>query len=115
MGKKLLTTPRSKVRSAIRQVFLRSRERAAALKAAGYTCAACGVKQSRKKGSEVFVECHHKSGGIGNWEKVIDVVYEEILCSPDNLEILCKDCHQKERIPHIQAPGATRRIWSEDI
>ena len=32
MGKKLLTTPRSRVKAALRQVWLRSRERAAALK-----------------------------------------------------------------------------------
>jgi hypothetical protein len=37
MGKKLPYTPRSKVRAALRQLWLRSRERAAALKAANRT------------------------------------------------------------------------------
>ena len=94
MGKRSEGTPRSKVRSAIRQLFLRSRERAACLKAAGYTCAACGVKQSRKKGAEVYVEVHHRSG-IGNWEAVIDAIYKDILCHPDLMEVLCKACHSK--------------------
>jgi predicted HNH restriction endonuclease len=97
MGKRLPGTPRSRVRSAIRQLFLRSRERAACLKAAGYTCAACGVKQSKAKGREVAVEVHHRDG-IGNWEKVIDLIFEEILCSPDRLEVLCKECHAKAEV-----------------
>jgi len=97
MGRKLPTTPRSKVRAAIRQTFLRSRERAAAMKAAGYTCACCGVKQSKAKGREVAVEVHHRDG-IGNWEKVIDLIFEEILCRPDRLEVLCKECHSKAEV-----------------
>lgn len=95
MGKRMEGTPRSKVRSAIRQVFLRSRERAAALKKSGYSCAGCGVKQSKAKGREVAVEVHHTED-IGNWEKVIDMVYEEILCHPGGLEVLCKPCHKKK-------------------
>jgi hypothetical protein len=95
MGKRLESTPRSKVRSAIRQLFLRSRERAAAMKREKYTCEKCGVKQSKAKGKEVAVECHHLQG-IGNWEKVIDLVFEEILCHPDKLQILCKACHKEE-------------------
>ena len=93
--KKLLTTPRSKVRAAIRQLFLRSRERASALKREKYCCKQCGVKQSKAKGKEQKVEVHHIHG-IGNWEIVIDHVFSEILCSPDNLEVLCPDCHKKE-------------------
>jgi predicted HNH restriction endonuclease len=94
MPKKLLTTPRSRVRSAIRQLWLRSRERAQALKAQGYCCQSCGVKQSKAKGKEVAVEVHHKSG-IGNWEQVIDAIYKQILCSPTTLEVLCPDCHDE--------------------
>lgn len=93
MGKKLLSTPRGKVRSAIRQLFLRSRERAARLKADGYTCQVCGRKQSKAKGKEFDVQCHHISG-IGNWEKVIDLIYEEILCGPEYLQTVCKGCHE---------------------
>jgi predicted HNH restriction endonuclease len=81
MGKKLPTTPRSRVRAALRQLFLRSRERAACLKAAGYKCAHCGVKQSTAKGKVQKIQCHHMFG-IGNWEKVIDEIFSEILCAP---------------------------------
>lgn len=95
MAKKLLSTPRGKVRSSIRMLFLRSRERAKALKDAGYTCACCGVKQSKAKGKEQAVEVHHKEG-IGNWEAVINHIFEEILCDPSKLQVLCPDCHKKE-------------------
>ena len=93
MGKRLPGTPRSKVRNALRQLFLRSRERAACLKAAGYCCARCGVKQSKAKGREVSVEVHHKDG-ILNWDTLIDFVYVELLCDPSKLECLCVDCHK---------------------
>jgi len=96
--KKKPETPRSRVRSAIRQLWLRSRERAKALKDAEYTCGRCGKKQSKAKGKEQKVSVHHKNG-IGNWEKVIDVIFEEILCSPDNLEVLCPKCHEEEHAP----------------
>ncbi len=95
MGKRLLSTPRSKIRSALRQLWLRSRERAAALKRDKYTCQGCNRKQSKAKGKEFAVEVHHKDG-IPNWEAVIDAVYEHILCSPEHLETLCEECHGKE-------------------
>lgn len=93
MGKKSLNTPRSKVRAALRQLSLRSRERSQAMKNAGYRCQRCGAKQSRAKGKEVYVEAHHKSLDI-QWEKVIDYIYEILLVSPDKWEILCKNCHK---------------------
>jgi 5-methylcytosine-specific restriction endonuclease McrA len=96
MGKKNpIQTPRSKVRAAIRQVWLRSRERAAAIKRDNYTCQCCGRKQSKAKGKEFAVQVHHKEL-IVNWEAVIDAVYEHILCHPDGLETLCRECHDKE-------------------
>lgn len=95
MGKKLPNTPRSRVRAALRQLSLRSRERAKAMKDSGYKCQKCGVKQSRAKGKEVYVEAHHREG-IVDWEKVIDLIYDMILVNPDKWEILCKDCHKKE-------------------
>lgn len=95
MGKKLPTTPKSRVRNALRQLFLRSRERAAALKAAGNCCARCGVKASKAKGKEVSCEVHHKRGVL-NWSKIIDAVFEQLLCKPELLEVLCKECHKKE-------------------
>lgn len=101
MGKKLPNTPRSKVRNALRQLWLRSRERAAALKREKYTCQRCGVKQSKAKGKEQKVEVHHKEG-IGNWEIVIDAIISEILCDPSNLEVVCPNCHDKEHEEQLQ-------------
>lgn len=95
MGRRLPTTPRSRVRAAIRQVWLRSRERLAALKRDEYTCQCCGKKQSRAKGREISVQVHHTKR-IANWERVIDMVFEEILCDPAHLETLCDDCHKRE-------------------
>lgn len=96
MGKRLESTPRSKVRQALRQLSLRSRERAAALKRDKYTCLRCGIKQSKAKGREVAVECHHINGV--QWDRLIDIVYEMLLCSPDKLQTLCKECHEQEKV-----------------
>ena len=88
------TTPRSQVRSALRQLWLRSRERREALKRDKYTCVECGVKQSKAKGKEQKVEVDHLRGaGI---EKVIDAVFRELLVGPEHLETVCPD-HHKER------------------
>ena len=95
MGKKLPTTPRSRARAAIRQLWLRSRERAAALKQAEYKCQLCGIKQSTAKGKEVKLEVHHNNG-ITNWEHVLDSIYRHILCDPEHLTVLCKACHEEE-------------------
>lgn len=92
MGKRSLSTPRSKVRAALRQLFLRSRERAAAIKRDKYTCQTCGVKQSKAKGKEVSVEVHHVNGI--EWEDLISIVYEMLLCDPSKLITLCKECHK---------------------
>jgi len=95
MGKKKPETPRSRVRSALRQLFLRSRERAAAIKREGNTCERCHVKGSVAKGREVKIQVHHRRG-ICNWNKIIELIYRELLCSPSSLEVLCKKCHQVE-------------------
>lgn len=94
MSRKLPHTPRSRVRSALRQLWLRSRERAAALKRDGYTCQRCNVKQSKAKGREVDVTVHHKDGVA--WEALIDLVYERLLVDPERLETLCRGCHEGE-------------------
>jgi len=85
-------TPSSQIRSGLRRTFLRSRERAAALKSGKYTCRKCGAKQSRAKGKEVYVECHHANKI--DWAGLIDLVRERLLAGP--LEILCTDCHRGE-------------------
>ena len=92
MSRKLPNTPRSRVRSALRQVFLRSRERAACLKKAENKCFTCKRKASRAKGREVFVQVHHIAP-IDIWQEVLDLVYAKILCSPDQMICLCKECH----------------------
>ena len=95
MGKRLPYTPNSKIKAAIRKLWLQSRERAAAIKRDAYTCQRCGVKQSRAKGREVYVEVHHLNG-IENWDKVYLTIRKHVLCSPDDMETLCKGCHGKE-------------------
>ena len=96
MGKRLPYTPNSKIRSALRQLFLRSRERGQRIKEDKYTCQRCGVKQSRAKGKEVKVEVHHKEG-VQNWEALFKAVRKYLLCSPDDMETLCKKCHSDDK------------------
>lgn len=88
-------TPKGQIVRQLRLLWLRSRERGEALKLSGYKCQKCGVKQSKKKGFEQKVEVHHKLG-VGNWDKIIDVIHEQLLCFPEQLEVLCPDCHDKE-------------------
>ena len=97
-------TPRSRVRQALRRVWMTSRERSAALKRDGYCCQSCGRKQSKAKGKEFAVECHHISG-IDNWEEVIDIIYRRLLCGPDKLVTLCPECHDREERDAKNASG----------
>jgi len=90
-----MKTTASRIRSTLRQLWLRSRERAECLKNAKYCCEKCGVKQSKKKGFEQKVEVHHKEG-ILNWETLINEIYKYLLPTPNNLECLCPKCHKKE-------------------
>ena len=94
MGKKKPYTPQSRITSAIRQLWLRSRERAAALKREKNTCQRCHRKQTMAKGKEFKVQVHH-IGGI-DWKGIADIVRERVLIHPDGLEVLCKDCHEAE-------------------
>jgi len=101
MSKRLPTTPRSRVRNSLRQLWLRSRERAAALKRTGNCCSDCGVKASVAKGREVKLQVHHLAG-VGNWDKVMDAVYQELLCAPELMEPLCLTCHEKRHAKQEQ-------------
>jgi len=92
---KLPITPRSQIKGMLRQIWLRSRERAEALKRAGYTCNKCHVKQSKAKGKEQKVEVHHKEG-VGNWDEIVQLIYDQLLCDPSKLEVLCPICHKEE-------------------
>jgi len=94
MAKKLPNTPRSRIRAAIRMLWLRSRERAKVLKDAGHRCSNCNIKQTRAgkdKDKWVYVEVHHVSK-IDIWKEVIDMIEKAILRSEQ--KCLCKDCHK---------------------
>ena len=95
MGIRKKETPRSKIKGVLRTLFLRSRERNAAVKAANNCCNKCGRKGSKAKGREVSTEVHHKHG-ICNWDEIICAIYKYLLCDPKYLEVLCKECHKKE-------------------
>jgi hypothetical protein len=92
MGKKLPHTPNSKITAALRQLWMRSRERAKALKWTGYRCYDCGIKQSTVKGKEVKLEVHHNPRI--DWGGIRELIRERLL----NVKQypLCKSCH-KER------------------
>jgi len=94
MGKRKPDTPKGQIRSAVRQIWLRSRERVAALKRDNYTCQTCGRKQSKAKGKEFKVQVHHINGI--DWDGVVDIIKKRILQHPDDLITICKDCHDKE-------------------
>ena len=91
MGRKQPNTPKSRIRAALRQLWLRSRERAVALRASGYCCVDCGVKQSAAKGKEVKLEVHHEPKI--DWTGILQVIYDRILNVPQFP--LCKSCHKK--------------------
>jgi predicted HNH restriction endonuclease len=92
MGKKLTSTPKSRIRQTLRQLWLRSRERAAALKRESNTCQECNRKASKARGKEFNVEVHHKEGVL-NWDEIFSVIYKYLLCPESELEVLCKECH----------------------
>jgi hypothetical protein len=89
---------RARLRAALRQVWLRSPERAAALQRDHYTCQTpgCGKKQSKAKGREVKVQVHHIAG-ILDWNEVLDFVMSSgLFCSKDFLITHCADCHKSK-------------------
>lgn len=90
--KKLPYTPNSQIKSAIRRLFLRSREHSACMKENDYTCQTCGKKQSKANGREVSVECHHEDGI--DWAGLCEDIRRRVLSG--KLVTLCKDCHKKE-------------------
>jgi 5-methylcytosine-specific restriction endonuclease McrA len=103
-SRRLPTTPRSKVRAALRQVWLRSRERQAALKRDGYACVRCGKKQSKARGRELKVNVHHRVPI--NWERLLQLVYDSgLMCGPEGLETLCVECHDEGHNNPLKAAG----------
>jgi len=92
MGKKKASTPRSRIKSAIRQLWLRSRERAAVIKKYENTCCSCGKKGSVAKGREVKIQVHHDPKI--DWDGIVDLIFERVLNV--NQYPLCKECHIEE-------------------
>lgn len=93
MSRRLPHTPSSRIRQCLRVLWLRSRERAEALKNTGYTCCICHVKQSTAKGREVKLVVHHMDGI--DWEGLIDLIRTRLLQTPARLAPLCECCHKK--------------------
>ena len=89
-----MRSSKSKVKSALRMMWLRSNERNAAIKHYQNTCQRCHKKGSQAVGREVKIEVHHKEG-IGNWDKVEKEIFKELLVPVEKLECLCKDCHKE--------------------
>lgn len=94
MAKKLPNTPRSRITSAIRRLWLYSRERAAALKRAKNCCESCGKLSITRKGGTVKLEVHHMDGI--EWDKIIEYIQRHVLVDPSKLEVLCHECHMEE-------------------
>jgi len=92
MSNRLPYTPNGKIRQAIRQVWLRSRERAARLKMDKYTCQVCGKKQSKAKGREVAVHVHHLTPI--DWDGLAADIRARVLHDPSKLQTLCEACHK---------------------
>lgn len=88
-------TPNSIIYHALRLLFLRSRERAAALRRDDYTCQICGKRQTKKKGQEIYVEVHHINK-ICNWDEIYSVIRKNLLCDHSELITHCKECHKKK-------------------
>ena len=92
MGRKKLSTPRSRIKNSLRQLWLRSRERAKIIKLHNNTCIKCGVKGSAAKGKEVKIEVHHEP--VIAWDGIIDLIFERLLNAPQYP--LCKECHAEK-------------------
>jgi len=103
MGKKLLVTPNGKIRQALRLIWLRSRERSAALKRTGYCCEKCGKKQTKAKGHELALVVHHKRPV--EWDGLFDDIRKRLLHDPKDLMPLCNECHDKEHKENTEGPA----------
>ena len=92
MGNKVPYTPKSHIVSALRKLWLRSRERAACLKRDQYTCQSCLRKASTAKGKEFKVQVHHLDGV--DWDDMITYIYDHLLVNESKLTTLCEKCHK---------------------
>lgn len=79
-------TSHSAIKNPLHRLFDWSQEKRTTKKRSGGCCEACGAKGP--------LEVHHINGI--DWGKVFAVVYEQILCSAQNLKAICKECHAAE-------------------
>lgn len=86
-------TPDSRIKSALRRLWLYSRERGGALKREKYCCEVCGIKQSTAKANPVKIHVHHLEGI--DWKKIYKYLRSKLLCDSSKLQILCTDCHKE--------------------
>ena len=91
-----METTKSKIVAALRNLWLRSGERAECLKKQHYTCQRCGIKKTNTKEKVVKVQVHHKEGVL-NWDDIVREIRKNLLCDVDKLECLCVECHKKEK------------------
>lgn len=96
-------TTRSQVWNVIRKLSLWSPEHAAALKASGHRCEVCGVKFSKALGKEVKGEVHHRTPIAETKMKalIIDLILTYVIPPYEQLQCLCKPCHE---LMHEKAP-----------
>ena len=87
-------TPTSHIRHALRLLWMRSRERVEALRNTDYHCSVCWKKQSKANGKECKLDVHHVAHKP-DWSRLIAVVREELLQTPEALAPLCGECHAK--------------------
>ena len=96
MSRKQLHTPKGRIISSLRKLWLYSRERAAALKRAENRCECCGALSKTRKGGTVTLEVHHNNPIGKEWQLIAEKIYRHILVNPKHLTVFCKDCHEEE-------------------
>ena len=84
---------KSRIRSALRRVWLYSPEYRDAKRYYNNTCAECGRKGTAAKGREVKTQLHH-IGGMPELPGLIDEIIRVMYPPVEGYEVLCKECHK---------------------
>lgn len=110
MKKKKKPNTKSRITSALRQVWRFSDERRFALERARlsrgvYQCELCGHK-SGPKGVQVdhIVPC--RLPGDDSWDGFIN----RLFCPPEGLQVICKGCHDAETAKQRKARSEAKKI-----